>query len=241
MIKNKNILEKVTDSDLALLKNNPEEFWKDVEIIGPTAFAFTNIEELNIPDNVREIQIGAFYNCSKLKILKLPKNLEILEKNTIYKCPIENLEIPKNVNLESRAIESCNCLKYIKFEKGFKNLKPIVCLNCENLKTIDLPDSIENIDKSAFHLCNVTSVVLSGKMNTQIKNFIIKNNIKDIIVSSVKDIDKNFKDIEFDNIQKIKNNKLTNVNHGYHIIKNLIKSAVVSQKEKNRKEINNEK
>lgn len=61
-------LHQVRPSDIELLKNNPDEFWKDVTEIGSSAFeCVDNFEKITIPSGIEKIEEFAFYRSKNLR------------------------------------------------------------------------------------------------------------------------------------------------------------------------------
>ena len=61
------VLTNVNYDDIEMLKTNPTEFWKGVTKIGNGAFiGRTNLERINIPKGVTEIEDSAFSSCINL-------------------------------------------------------------------------------------------------------------------------------------------------------------------------------
>ena len=67
----------------------------------------------NIPSNVTDIAIDAFYNCNQLNSLTLPPSLTKIEQGAFYNCSVlSNISIPASVNtIGSYAFFNCNGLQ----------------------------------------------------------------------------------------------------------------------------------
>lgn len=140
--------------------------------IGEEAFSSCSLESITIPENVTSIGTKAFFNCTNLK--KLTYNAIECEYDGIngsslagmaMNCPIENLIIGEKVKKIPNAI--------------------FAVLN--NLKEVNIPNSVNYIYTAAFHGCqNLTDVKIGNNVlginsqafqNTGIKEITIPENV----------------------------------------------------------------
>lgn len=106
------------------------------------AFRKSNFMEVSIPDTVTEIGSRAFVNSSKLKSIRLPRNLQ---------------------NLGRYTFSGCTMLSSVSLEKKLTALEEGVFKNCISLKKITLPASVQSIGESAFENCYKLSSVKFNK------------------------------------------------------------------------------
>ena len=140
-----------------------------VEIIGKGAFKnCSELENVVIPDSVKEIENEAFYGCSMLKQIKLSKNL-------------------KYINMDCFA--ECNSLESIVIPEGVTGLASGAFIHCTNLKEIELPSTLEYIYEQVFYECiNLRQI----KIPTKVKGFAYAvfwgcDNLKDIYYPGTKE------------------------------------------------------
>lgn len=90
-----------------------------------------DLTEITLPDQIEDIGEVAFFGCTNLKQIKLPRNLKIIREEAFGESGLESVVIPEGVQL------IC--------EKAF--------FSCRNLKRIDvLPQDIV-IQEDAFGDC----------------------------------------------------------------------------------------
>jgi len=105
---------------------------KPVVSIGSGAFHESNIINCFIPDSVTDISSSAFYDCKKLKNIRLSNSIKKIYQYTFFGCnELENITIPNGViKIDSAAFG-----------------------NCISLKNLFIPDSVKEIEFSAFKGC----------------------------------------------------------------------------------------
>lgn len=105
---------------------------------------------------VLSISSGCFVECDKIETVFIPKSVECLGVSMDDKSYFYN-----------GCFEGCTNLKEVIFEKGSK-LKKIggYCFcRCKNLKSIEIPDGVEIISKTAFSNCtSLTDVKLPNSL-----------------------------------------------------------------------------
>ena len=140
--------------------------------------ALTSIE---IPASVQTIGMGAFWN-SPLETVTFGKDsqLEVIKDIFSSECCITSIVIPANVKMiEARAFKGCSSLKTVTFEKG-SQLKTIggnynnpnyngAFSDCTALTSIEIPASVETIEKVAFKGCSKLATVTFEK-GSQLKS-----------------------------------------------------------------------
>ena len=110
---------------------------ESVTMIDTCAFnKCSGIEEIKIGKNVRIIGSGAFANCANLKKIIFEESDKDELAGETYQ-----LELAWNVFMNDISLEA------VKFPKHTKNIGGCIFKGCENLKSIELPEGIENIDQ----------------------------------------------------------------------------------------------
>ena len=130
------------------------EKWPDADTIGSNAFDNAFINEIIIPDTIKEIKSRAFSRVKTRKIT-LPKSLQNLgETSFIFNDGIREVvfngelkEIPNNT------FSGCSALEKITFPKNLEIIEKYAFANCSSLKNINLPNTLKVIDDSAFNKC----------------------------------------------------------------------------------------
>lgn len=110
---------------------------KHMKSIPPYFFAYSDMDEIEIPDNIKVIQYSAFYN-SKIENIKLPDTLERIEWDSFNGCrQLKSIVIPDSVDtLGDRTFKNCASLKEITLPKDLKTMVKTCFYDCDNLETV---------------------------------------------------------------------------------------------------------
>lgn len=129
----------------------------------------TGLESISIPEGVISIGRGAFRNCKQLTHITIPQSVKEVDTSALSYCyglkdadgfviyrgilfcyhgQSETIIIPKNV----RTIAEC------------------AFFQCENVKSVTIPDGVESIGDFAFSECGITSIIVP-KSVTSIGSF----------------------------------------------------------------------
>ena len=175
----------MTEEDLALLNENPAEFWHGVTTIGIQAFmgckslksisipntiekidgyAFAGLAGLvsvDLPEGLKEIGDCAFYRCAALTKIEIPQSVEKIGVSSFFFCSgLTKIEIPHGVEkIGDCAFYGCGTLTEIEIQNGVKEIGRSAFMLCDALTEIEIPGSVEKIGDCAFECCGSLSIV----------------------------------------------------------------------------------
>lgn len=131
---------------------------KNVTVIGETALAtLYTVEELVLPNYVKEIQPYAFRDCTSLKTVKLSQTLETIGEGAFQGCTAltELNFIPASVKtLGNRAFEGCAGLVSATIPDSVEDIGTYMFVGCKALTTVTLPAGIESLPARMFQDCD---------------------------------------------------------------------------------------
>ena len=148
---------------------------RNVEKIGISAFYdCSKLEEVSFHklNALKTIDIGAFWNCEKLKI-NIPRTVNKIGSGAFQNCyALENIIIPTNVTMiDYNTFFSCTGVTGLSLSNltdisanAFKNLASSV----EPL-TIHIPNTIKNINESAFTDANIKEIFIAETTANNLK------------------------------------------------------------------------
>ena len=139
-----------------------------VEVIGYQAFSnCQSLEDLIIPEGVKEIMPGAFEECCNLVQLKVPSNIKIIEMNVFKNCSkLERIYLSDGLTkIGESAFENCIRLIEINLPETLKTLDMYAFRNCRELPAIVIPKSIKVIPRGCFYSCiRLQTVILHDEV-----------------------------------------------------------------------------
>lgn len=148
------------------------------------------IEEIHLPETVKEIGTLSFYKCKSMKEIVIPNEVTTIKSDAFLNCEtISRIVLPDNlVKLESGAFENCLSLKNIIINKNIKVIENRVFEYCKELEEIDIPSNIEIIKKEAFSSCyKLKKIKLPKKVIIELDAFEFCDNLTDIVYSDKKE------------------------------------------------------
>ena len=133
-----------------------------VKAIGGYAFgSCTSLSSVTLNDGLKQIGYSAF---SKARIgannsepciaeLVLPKSLEYIGDYAFRVLPISEITIPAGVNKIGDYAFSGTDISKVTLNEGLEKIGNFAFYSCENLESIDFPDTVNYIGRDAFCLC----------------------------------------------------------------------------------------
>lgn len=108
------------------------------QIIRPDTFReCLQLKSAVLPEKVTMIQERAFYKCTELSELFFYNDLQEIGESAFYNCGFTNLKLPQ----------------------GLQKIGDSAFLKCRNLEYVRIPESVNIIEKWAFHGCDRLKVL----------------------------------------------------------------------------------
>lgn len=133
--------------------------------------AFYNIDEIPkiiIPDGVIEIGEAVFSGCASLKEVSLPDSIQKIGKQIFYySTALECITLPPTIaEIPDKAFAYCKNLKTVEIPESVRKIEKNAFYNCDSLEKIVIPNGAENIAREAFGKCpNLKTVVIPASVN----------------------------------------------------------------------------
>ena len=188
--KSENLSTEVTDEDLANAwtdeygaKYSPDhkrlfvgprkkcyEIMDGTQVICDNAFNWWNpIEDITIPDSVREIGESAFSLCKSLKQVLLPASLTKIGNGAFSECDsLKTIVFPPSlIHIGHHAFSHCKSLVDVTLPNSVESLGAFAFFACESLKEISISNSLGKISQSTFLWCkSLKKVVIPSSINS---------------------------------------------------------------------------
>ncbi len=148
------------------------------------------LESIEIPDSVTKIGNYAFNNCKNLSAVTLSKNLIAMGRGTFENCTkLTDILIPKSLNPYDSSLTfepfANSGLKNVSFEEGITSIPQNLFYDCNELESIEIPDTVVRIYHSAFAYCSKLKTVKIPNSVTDIEEFAFNGcpNLSDVYYS----------------------------------------------------------
>lgn len=105
--------------------------------------------------DVKEIDDGAFYDCTNLKSVQLPDGLLTIGSYAFKSTAISSLSIPNSVTkIMQGAFSDCCSMTSITLSEALETIGDNAFMNCSSLVSIVIPHSATNIGWNIFSGCD---------------------------------------------------------------------------------------
>lgn len=137
-------------------------------------FRFSTIR---IPDSVKSIGDGAFYNSGFLQYIEFPESLEHIGVYAFADCYfLKEISIPKGVKeIDQGTFDDCWRLKSVTIPDGVISIGYWAFDNCKALERIDIPASVKTIGMGAFTRCSKLKWAAIPEGIEEIREFTFEN------------------------------------------------------------------
>ena len=130
------------------------------------------LEEITIPDTVKNLGVGAFSGCEKLKKIKLSSVTTVIPNSTFNDCrSLESITLPNTVKeIGGYAFYGCRNLRIVTGGNKIEKIESEAFRGCENLEDITLPSSVKECGGLIFNECKnlKTAGPTSGNYNVKL-------------------------------------------------------------------------
>lgn len=134
------------------------------EVIGRMAFKNCSLTEIQLPDSVTVIRDQAFFGCSKLRRMNIPRSLKVFEmEHSPFPSSFSDLngesvhyQNREGILFNSDMSELFLCYQdrvRVEVPQTVKMIAPQAFINRLDMKEIILPDGLETIGDAAFMGC----------------------------------------------------------------------------------------
>ncbi len=147
-----------------------------ITVIGPNVFSDKDLESVTIPDTITEIEGHAFQSCSKLKSVKLSKNLKTFGSNVFFLCTaLEEVTVPASVTDLGLYTFQGSGVKKVTIEKGnLTEIREYVFYQCPELKEIDIPSNVTKMSEYSVY-DNKNTVTINAPKGSYAENYVKTN------------------------------------------------------------------
>ena len=152
-------------------------------------FYNTSITSVDIPSSVTKIGIEAFMYCDKLAgEVTIPEGITVIEEDTFYGCTkLANVTLPSTLTtIGTHAFYNCDALTEVVIPESVTSIDTYAFCDCGGLKSISIPDSVTSVGTSAFRYCTALETLHLGKNTATLgrDTYNTMDKLKEITVSA---------------------------------------------------------
>ena len=127
-----------------------------------SAFANTPVTSVTLPDSLKWLGSGAFYHCTQLKAVSFSNNLNHISDSCFAYTALEELTLPSNIwHIEEYAFCG-SAIANLALNEELEEIGSCAFENCDNLLSVEIPDSVYYIGGGAFMDCDSLASVTLG-------------------------------------------------------------------------------
>lgn len=150
---------------------------KPVTAIGYEAFKYSSITSVVIPEGVKTIYEGAFYNCGKLADVTLPESITNIYygywSNEGAESPFTGSPWLENKRAENPLVivnnilvDGQTCSRDVEIPDGVRVIAGGAFNGCTTITSVKLPDSLKTVGVYAFTKCErLTEIILPDSVS----------------------------------------------------------------------------
>ena len=143
-----------------------------VKIIGSEAFYGSRLHTVVMPNSVLYIRDGAFQDCSELRYIELPTNLQEISYQAFRNCDsLNEITIPDSVNTFGHGMfADCDNLEHINSQYSSEDGRSLIfygdliAVAWGGISSYTLPDEVEVIEGYCFDYSTLTEINLNDNL-----------------------------------------------------------------------------
>ena len=137
---------------------------ESVEKIGKYSFSGVPISKIEFSDNLTQIDQYAFAGCQSLTYLSLPDSIKVLVGGAFYNCVnLETVELGNGITSFTDAFAYCAKLKSINIPLSVKRIEAYAFKGCSSLTEITIPNGVGYIgDYFILDCVNLKTIRFAG-------------------------------------------------------------------------------
>lgn len=116
----------------------------------------SKIKEIILPSTIRYIRENNFSSCKNLERINFPEGLLEIEDNALESCyALKEVSLPASLRkIGNRAFSCCEGLEHVCLKEGIREIGESAFSSNKSLKELQLPGTIRVVGKKAFAFCD---------------------------------------------------------------------------------------
>lgn len=145
-----------------LLHVRKAEVLPEIKKLSHSFSEFTELEAVILPEGLEELDYNAFWGCSALKTVNIPKSVRKIGGGSFCGCAFTEIQLPEGLD-EIAELTFCDCpnLKSLSLPETVSRIGDAAFQRCTALEEILIPEGVTHIGEGAFRGCtNLRRVVM---------------------------------------------------------------------------------
>lgn len=112
---------------------------------------YANVSQVSLPNSLTSIDTWAFYDCTSLQSITIPKNLKSCGLNCFSDSGLKTVTIAEGATIiPSHLFEHCEKLQTVNFPKSLTEVGDFAFSNCTALENVTIPKNVKKSGTSCF-------------------------------------------------------------------------------------------
>lgn len=144
------------------------------------------IEEVTLPNTIREIGDGAFWMCENMRSINMPTSLRRIGEDAFKGCKsLTSIQMSDNVTeIGKYAFYGCTSLSDVKLSHRLTEISNHTFENTLSLENITIPLNINKLGDEAFARSGLTSINLHAGMKLGVYSFYFCESLSQVTLPS---------------------------------------------------------
>ncbi len=126
-----------------------------------------NLEHVELPSSLLNLESYAFMNCSRLRNIRIPEKVKQINISTFSGCTcLEDIELSSNIEaISASSFDNCSSLRRFVFPEKVKKIEKCFFRGCTNLESITINRNMEEFPEPYY----IHDVISDCSMLTELK------------------------------------------------------------------------
>lgn len=127
-------------------------------------YANQALTSMELPESIKEVGEAAFKNCTNLETINLPDELNTIGSEAFSNTAVKSIDFPASLHfMGTSAFSECTSLETVAINQELTSIPARTFYNCTSLTSVNLPDTVTSIGDEAFSGCSGLETLTVGE------------------------------------------------------------------------------